>query len=80
MQTVNDLREIVTKNEAYALKMAEEKPYPARAIAHCNEQTRLIKALIEAKVYRDSAEIQAAEADLESWGKVYATASMLGSR
>jgi hypothetical protein len=80
MQSVNDLREIVTKNEAYALKMAEEKPYPARAIAHCNEQTRLIKSIIDAKVSGDPAEIQAAEADLESWGKVYATASMLGSR
>jgi chorismate mutase len=80
MSSIEDLREIVRKNDAYVLKMTEERPYPAKAIAHCTEQTRLIKALIEAKVYGDSAEIQAAEAHLESWGKVYATACMLGLR
>lgn len=80
MQTINDLREIVTKNEAYLLKMAEEKPYPAKAIVHCKEQTRLLQDLIDAHVSGDQTQITAASNSLDSWGKVYATASVLGLR
>ena len=80
MQTITDLQDVVAKNNAYLLKMAEEKPYPARAIVHCTEQTRLIQDLIDAHVSGDPTKIAAARSSLDSWGKVYATASMLSNK
>lgn len=79
MQTITDLQDVVAQNNAYLLKMAQEKPYPARAIVHCKEQTRLIQDLIDAHVSGDPTKIAAARNSLDSWGKVYATASMLSN-
>lgn len=80
MQTITDLQDVVAQNNAYLLKLAQEKPYPATTIVHCKEQTRLIQDLIDAHVSGDPTKIAAARNSLDSWGKVYATASMLSNK